>query len=228
MCKGDITGDGSHQNNQERTHSNKAAGRSRRDQLRTQPLRFGRLKSRQQHKSSALQVNATVPFVDPDLGDGSLKGQLIILGILVPLTAIPSDITVAWLGAKLTQRVSQCPAIGVEALEQGAGQLMLLEKGHCLQRHALAAYPGRIQEEVDDFAATSLTTLIAMVSEGLGITLLPDLSVRAGLASDGSVRLTPLPDAWPRQVVLAWREGSPQTVVFERLCHCTLINQNCA
>lgn len=51
------------------------------------------------------------PFVDPSLGDGSLKGQLIILGILVPLTAIPSDITVAWLGAKLTQTVSQSPAI---------------------------------------------------------------------------------------------------------------------
>ena len=107
--------------------------------------------------------------------------------------------------------------IGAKALEQGEGQLMLLEKGHCLQRHALAAYPGKIKEEVDDFAATSLATLTAMVSEGLGITLLPDLSVRAGLASDGSVRLTPLPDACPRQVVLAWREGSPRAVVFERL-----------
>lgn len=107
--------------------------------------------------------------------------------------------------------------IGAKALEQGEGQLMLLEKGHCLQRHALAAYPGKIKEEVDDFAATSLTTLIAMVSEGLGITLLPNLAVRAGLASDGSIRLTPLPDACPRQIVLAWREGSPRTVVFERL-----------
>lgn len=106
---------------------------------------------------------------------------------------------------------------GAEALEQAKGTLMLLEKGHCLQRHALAAYPGRLSEERDDFAATSLTTLIAMVSEGLGVTLLPDLAVRAGVARDSSVRLSPLPDACPRQVVLAWRPGSARAAVFDRL-----------
>lgn len=107
---------------------------------------------------------------------------------------------------------------GARALEQAKGQLMLLEKGHCLQRHALAAYPCMIKSgELDDFAATSLATLIAMVSEGLGITLLPDLAVQAGLGRDGSVRLSPLPDACPRQVVLAWRPGSARATVFEKL-----------
>ena len=106
---------------------------------------------------------------------------------------------------------------GVRALEQAKGQLMLLEKGHCLQRHALAAYPGQLSKELDDFAATSLNTLIAMVSEGLGITLLPDLAVGAGVAGESIVRLTPLPDACPRQVVLAWRPGSARAPVFERL-----------
>ena len=51
------------------------------------------------------------PFVDPNLDEGALQGQLIILGILVPLTAIPSDITVAWLGARLAQSVSRNPNI---------------------------------------------------------------------------------------------------------------------
>jgi LysR family hydrogen peroxide-inducible transcriptional activator len=105
---------------------------------------------------------------------------------------------------------------GADALTQ-SGQLMLLEKGHCLQRHALEAYPGRIVAAEDSFAATSLTTLIAMVSEGLGVTLLPDLAVTAGVAGAEQVRLTPLPDACPRRVVLAGRPGSARAVLFEKL-----------
>ncbi|MEB8386809.1 LysR substrate-binding domain-containing protein [Rhodobacteraceae bacterium KMM 6894] len=105
---------------------------------------------------------------------------------------------------------------GAEALTE-SGQLMLLEKGHCLQRHALAAYPGRIFTAQDSFAATSLTTLIAMVSEGLGVTLLPNLAVEAGVVGAAAVQLTPLPDACPRTVALAWRPGSARTELFESL-----------
>jgi len=105
---------------------------------------------------------------------------------------------------------------GARALSE-SGQLMLLEKGHCLQRHALDAYPGRIRESEDRFAATSLTTLIAMVAEGLGITLLPDLAVKAGVVGSADIRLTPLPDACPRRVVLAWRPGSARAEVFHKL-----------
>ncbi len=105
---------------------------------------------------------------------------------------------------------------GAEELTE-SGQLMLLEKGHCLQRHALEAYPGRIFAAQDSFAATSLTTLIAMVSEGLGVTLLPNLAVAAGVAGAADVQLTPLPDACPRTVALAWRPGSARAAVFKEL-----------
>lgn len=98
-----------------------------------------------------------------------------------------------------------------------SSELMLLEKGHCLQRHALSAFPDRDLSQDDSFAATSLTTLIAMVSEGLGITLLPDLAVDAGVVRRGEVALTPLPDACPRQVVLAWRKTSARKDVFRRI-----------
>ncbi|WP_342070623.1 hydrogen peroxide-inducible genes activator [Yoonia algicola] len=98
-----------------------------------------------------------------------------------------------------------------------AGQLMLLEKGHCLQRHALQAYPDRNLAQDDSFAATSLTTLVAMVSEGLGVTLLPNLAIDAGIVSHAEVSLTPLPDACPRQVVLAWRKNSARKSLFEKL-----------
>lgn len=105
---------------------------------------------------------------------------------------------------------------GAKALTQ-SGQLMLLEKGHCLQRHALAAYPGQISTAEDSFAATSLTTLIAMVSEGLGITLLPELAINAGAVGAANLTLTPLPDACPRRVALVWRAGTARAEVFEKL-----------
>jgi LysR family hydrogen peroxide-inducible transcriptional activator len=107
-------------------------------------------------------------------------------------------------------------ATGAEALPMD-GHLMLLDKGHCLQRHALEAYPGRVLPRDEDFAATSLSTLIAMVSEGLGITLLPELAIDAGVVAEGQVRLTPLPDACPRHVVLAWRPNSAREAVFEEI-----------
>jgi LysR family hydrogen peroxide-inducible transcriptional activator len=105
---------------------------------------------------------------------------------------------------------------GISALKS-AGQLMLLEKGHCLQRHALQAYPDRNLAQDETFAATSLTTLVAMVSEGLGVTLLPNLAIDAGIVSHAEVSLTPLPDACPRQVVLAWRPNSARKGLFEKL-----------
>ncbi len=98
-----------------------------------------------------------------------------------------------------------------------SNQLMLLEKGHCLQRHALQAYPERNLAQDESFAATSLTTLIAMVSEGLGVTLLPNLAVDAGVVANQEVKLSPLNDACPRHVVLAWRPKSAQKPLFEKL-----------
>jgi LysR family hydrogen peroxide-inducible transcriptional activator len=119
-------------------------------------------------------------------------------------------------GYQLASPASWPLPAGGDALAS-SGELMLLEKGHCLQRHALAAYPGKLFTSEDSFAATSLTTLIAMVSEGLGITLLPDLAVRAGVVGAAKLQLTPLPDACPRHVALAWRRGSARASLFHKL-----------
>jgi len=95
--------------------------------------------------------------------------------------------------------------------------LLLLEKGHCLQRHALSAFPQSGAQADDGFAATSLPTLISMVSEGLGITLLPQLAIDAGAARGQQIALTPLPDACPRRVVLGWRPTSPHVARFREI-----------
>lgn len=102
------------------------------------------------------------------------------------------------------------------ALLAGAS-LLLLERGHCLQRHALGAYADMQSPPGDAFAATSLPTLLSMVEEGLGITLLPQLAIDAGIARGHLVDLTPLPHACPRRVVLGWRSTSPHAARFRQI-----------
>lgn len=105
----------------------------------------------------------------------------------------------------------------VSGAELEGARLMLLEHGHCLQRHALRAFPDRDIQQDDSFSATSLPTLISMVSEGLGITLLPDLAIDAGVLAGQKVNIAPLPDACPRRVILAWRPTSARKPVFRAL-----------
>ncbi len=116
--------------------------------------------------------------------------------------------------AALPGRFGPAPVSGAEL--QGA-RLMLLEKGHCLQRHALSAFPDRDIVQDESFSATSLATLISMVSEGVGITLLPDLAIDGGVVGGQDVAIAALPDAHPRHVMLAWRKTSARSGLFRRL-----------
>jgi len=90
--------------------------------------------------------------------------------------------------------------------------LILLEDGHCLRDHALAACglrPPRGSAEAEVFAATSLPTLVQMVDSGLGVTLLPAMAVAAGLTRATSVAVRSLQADHPsREIVVAWRAGS--------------------
>lgn len=106
------------------------------------------------------------------------------------------------------------PVHGADLDEQ---TLLLLERGHCLQRHALAAFPESHARQDESFAATSLATLIAMVEEGIGVTLLPQLVIDAGATRNSGVVLTPLEGAWPREVILAWRKSSARAEDFRLL-----------
>ncbi len=149
--------------------------------------------------------------------EGLNAGRLDLILIALPFeTGSLKTMTLFEDGYQLASPAGRPFPHGIEALAQ-SGELMLLEKGHCLQRHALEAYPGRIAASEDSFAATSLTTLIAMVSEGLGITLLPNLAVQTGVVGKSDIQLTPLPDACPRHIALAWRAGSARTEVFKQL-----------
>ncbi len=106
---------------------------------------------------------------------------------------------------------------GTAAMEK---ELLLLEEGHCLREHALAAchlppMPSDAPGEEDRILATSLTTLVQMVDGGLGITLLPAMAVDAGiLAGTNLVTRSLGPSAPARQIGLAWRASSPRESEF--------------
>ena len=94
--------------------------------------------------------------------------------------------------------------------------LILLEDGHCLRDHALAACglePPRGVGEEETLAATSLPTLVQMIGSGLGVSFLPKMAVQAGLTDKAAVTVRPLATEHPsREIVVAWRAGSSRGV----------------
>ena len=87
--------------------------------------------------------------------------------------------------------------------------LLLLEDGHCLREQALDVCRLTGAQERTGFRATSLETLRQMVAAGVGVTLLPALSVHAPIVQPANIRLVPFTDPAPsRQIALVWRKSS--------------------
>ena len=95
--------------------------------------------------------------------------------------------------------------------------ILLLEDGHCLRDHALAACRIRNTRKVRRFGASSLLTLIEMVDADLGITFLPEMARGSTLLKNTRVRLHPLSDKSYRDIGLAWRRGSRRVDEFRLL-----------
>lgn len=105
----------------------------------------------------------------------------------------------------------------VEGEDLAGRELLLLERGHCLQQHALSSVPGVRLDEDKSFSATSLPTLVSMVEEGIGVTLLPGIATDAGLARGHQLHLSELAGATPRRVVLAWRRSTANAALFHQI-----------
>jgi LysR family hydrogen peroxide-inducible transcriptional activator len=96
--------------------------------------------------------------------------------------------------------------------------LLLLEEGHCLRDHALEACKLRDSQITVPYQATSLTTIVQMVANGIGITLLPQMAVGAGIASSTDLVIKPFKQAKvTRRIGLMWRKKTPRTVEFRQL-----------
>ena len=97
-------------------------------------------------------------------------------------------------------------------------KLLLLEDGHCLKDHALAACNRPELRAGAQIVGTSLHTLVQMVDNGLGLTLVPEMAVRAGILDGTQVVARPLAADHPtRSIALVWRKGSPREKEFRLL-----------
>ena len=148
------------------------------------------------------------------------KGQLDVVLIALPydmgaletmtlgddriLVALPKSHPLA-----RARRIARAALVGEE--------LLLMEDGHCLRSHALAAcrLVGPDRNEV--FQGTSLRTLLQMAAGGIGITLLPEMAVKPELAAAPGLVARPLEGAPARGIALAWRPTSARKSEFRTL-----------
>jgi LysR family transcriptional regulator, hydrogen peroxide-inducible genes activator len=107
---------------------------------------------------------------------------------------------------------------GVKAQRLWCENLLLLKDGHCLRDHALSACRLADRRLTKGFEATSLPTLVQMVDNGLGTTLLPTLAVNAGLLLGTNLVTRPLlADEPARKIGLVWRRGTGRRNEFRLL-----------
>ena len=97
-------------------------------------------------------------------------------------------------------------------------RLLLLEDGHCLKDHALAACNRPELRANATMIGTSLHTLVQMVENGLGLTLLPAMAIDAGILNQTQIIARPLnADRAFREIALVWRKNSPRADEFRLL-----------
>jgi LysR family hydrogen peroxide-inducible transcriptional activator len=96
-------------------------------------------------------------------------------------------------------------------------RLLLLEEGHCLRDQALSFCGMKQVQNINTFGTTSLSTLVQMVANGFGVTLLPRMSIETE-AARGDVQLLAFAPPEPsRKIGLVWRRSSPRKRDFMEL-----------
>ncbi|MET0180903.1 MAG: LysR substrate-binding domain-containing protein, partial [Novosphingobium sp.] len=107
---------------------------------------------------------------------------------------------------------------GVPPAAIDEARLLLLEDGHCLKDHVLAACNRPELGAGATMIATSLHTLVQMVDNGLGVTMLPAMAIDAGILDHTAIVVRPLlAEHAARGIALIWRRNSPRGGEFRML-----------
>ncbi|MDJ1156982.1 LysR substrate-binding domain-containing protein [Chelatococcus sp. SYSU_G07232] len=164
----------------------------------------------------ALRETQTATLAGELLG-GRLDAILVSLPIDHPdLETMPLFEDVFLLAARADSRLAR--AGPVEPALLGGERLLLLEEGHCLRDQALAYCGGVSASAREQFGATSLSTVVQLVANGYGVTLVPEIAVPVEVAGDARVALARFGAPQPQRVIgLAWRKSSPRTRDFAAL-----------
>jgi LysR family hydrogen peroxide-inducible transcriptional activator len=110
------------------------------------------------------------------------------------------------------------PPASVDPAMIDEGRLLMLEDGHCLKEHALAACNRPELRASAAMIGTSLHTLVQMVDNDLGLTMLPKMAMDAGILDGTQIAARPLKsNNASREIALIWRKNSPRSEEFKLL-----------
>ncbi|MBR7652316.1 hydrogen peroxide-inducible genes activator [Brucella oryzae] len=104
----------------------------------------------------------------------------------------------------------------VDADDLQGQPFLLLETGHCLREHVLAAIGSTPAQASGDVHATSIMTLVQFVDFGMGVTLLPEVAVKAGVTRGTELSIVRYESKNNyRSLVLAWRSNAARRNEFQ-------------
>jgi LysR family hydrogen peroxide-inducible transcriptional activator len=92
--------------------------------------------------------------------------------------------------------------------------LLLLEEGHCLREQALSYCGLRQNPVLNTLGVSNISTIVQMVGNGYGVTLLPELAASVELQHSNVTLVRFAPPAPQRVIGLAWRANSPHASNF--------------
>lgn len=172
---------------------------------------------RDRYPTLELQVRETQTAVLlAEIADGKLDVGLVALPVAQPDLQCEALFNETFLLAvPHTYRGKGRAVVPNELLKQG--RLLLLEEGHCFRDQALDYCNLQELSGGDTLGLSSFATIVRMVANGYGFTLLPEMAVKSEVR-DKEIRLQRLPEPQPHRTLgLVWRKTSPRQVDFATL-----------
>lgn len=107
----------------------------------------------------------------------------------------------------------------IDVVDIGLDELLLLADGHCLRDQVMSFCSDALPHEPKvSTQHTSLATILALVGAGVGVTLVPAMSLSGGWVTDSGIALRREKSRTARRSVrLAYRRSFPRRPVLERL-----------
>jgi LysR family hydrogen peroxide-inducible transcriptional activator len=160
-----------------------------------------------QNPNLDLHVRETLtPKLLEELADGKIDTAILALPISEPSLVEVPLFTEDFVLVRPTSAEGS-PVPDGETLKKM--RLLLLEEGHCFRDQALAFCNANAAVPRDGLDGSSLTTLVQMVSAGIGVTLIPEMAIPVETPA-AQVCVAHFPEPRPsRQIGMIWRKSNP-------------------
>lgn len=160
-----------------------------------------------QHPNLDLHVRETLtPKLLNELSDGKIDAAIVALPTSEPSLQETLLFDEDFVLVRPAQDEGK-PVPNGEALRKM--RLLLLEEGHCFRDQALAFCSTSASVPRDGLDGSSLTTLVQMVSAGIGVTLIPQMAIAVETPA-ANVSVARFAEPRPsRQIGMIWRKRNP-------------------